>query len=473
MLLLFNTLTRSKQPFEPLREGRVGLYTCGPTVYDFAHIGNFRTFCFQDVLKRYLKYKQYQVLHVMNITDVDDRIIQNARAKGVSLREYTHQYAEAFLEDLDSLAIQRPDVLAYATDHINEMVQLIRHLEANGLTYRSDDSVYFNISKFTNYGKLARLDFSGIRPGARVETDRYDKEDARDFALWKARREGEDYWATELGDGRPGWHIECSAMSMRYLGETFDIHSGGIDLVFPHHENEIAQSEGATGRTFVRYWVHGEHLLVNGETMSKSKNNFYTLRDLLEKGFDPSAIRYLLTSVHYRKPLNFTFDGVQQAAVSIRRIHDFVDRLGQVRRSPSASEQAAKAVVAAREHFERAMDEDLNTSAALAAVFDLIRETNSLLDAEAVGQEDAEKVLEFLRQSDSVFGVFFKLSAELLDSEIERLIEERRQARQARNFSRADEIRVLLADRGILLEDTKDGTRWKRSLTQPLMAERQ
>jgi cysteinyl-tRNA synthetase len=467
MLFLHNTLSRSKQAFDPIRTDRVGFYTCGPTVYDFAHIGNFRTFTFQDVLKRYLKYRGYPVLHVMNITDVDDRIIQNARNLNLSLKEYTQRYAQAFLEDLDSLGIQRPDVLAYATDHIQEMVTLIQKLESNGLTYRMDESVYFNISRFSGYGKLARLDFAGIKPGARVETDRYDKEDARDFALWKSRREGEDFWETALGDGRPGWHIECSAMAMKYLGDSFDIHSGGIDLVFPHHENEIAQSEGASGKPFVKYWVHGEHLLVNGETMSKSKNNFFTLRDLLEKGFDPMALRYLLCSVHYRMPLNFTFEGVQQAATALRRIQDFIERLeGQQNPLPPSS-QTAELLKQAREAFEAAMDDDLNSSAALAALFGLLRDTNSLFDSGLIGKEDALLVLYFFRQADSVFGTFFRCRDEILDGEVERLIEERIQARKNRNFAQADAIRKELTARGILLEDGREGTRWKRILRQP------
>lgn len=471
MLFLFNTLTRSKVPFEPLEEGKVRLYTCGPTVYDFAHIGNFRTFCYQDILKRYLAYKKFEIMHVMNITDVDDRIIERAKIRGISLQDYTRQYSEAFLEDLDSLGIERPNVLAYATEHIDDMVKLIGRLKDNGLTYEMDGSIYFDISKFHQYGKLARLDFEGIRPGARIETDRYDKEDARDFALWKARREGEDYWDTTLGEGRPGWHIECSAMSMKYLGETFDIHSGGIDLVFPHHENEIAQSEGATGKPFVRYWVHGEHLLVNGETMSKSKNNFFTLRDLLEKGIDPAAIRYLLASVHYRRQLNFTFDGLHQAAVSIRRVQDCIDRLSAAPPREEASPGVGKLLEETRSRFEHALDDDLNTSAALAAVFDLVRDANSRLDTGVLRAEDAEKILGLLREMDAVFAVFFHRREEMLDSEIERLIEERVQARQSREFNRADEIRDRLAKRGILLEDTKEGTRWKRDLSQPTTAE--
>ncbi len=468
MLHLYNTLSRSKEAFQPLKAGMAGLYTCGPTVYDYAHIGNFRTFTFQDVLKRYLQYCGYAVRHVMNITDVDDRIIQNARERGVGIRDYTRHFAQAFFEDLEALGIQKPDQFCYATEHIPEMVSLIRRLEEKGVAYRQDDSVYFNVSRFPGYGKLAHIDFAGIKPGARVDTDKYLKEDARDFALWKAPREGEDFWETEIGPGRPGWHIECSAMAMKYLGETFDIHSGGIDLVFPHHENEIAQSEAATGVPFCRYWVHGEHLLVNSETMSKSKGNFYTLRDLLDRGFDPAAIRYLLVSVHYRKQINFSFEGIQHAAVALRRIHDLIDRLAAVRQGAAGSRSLAEEAIAkARRGFESAMDDDLNASEALAAIFDLVREANTLLDQDQVGEEQARDIEAFLRRADSVFGTFFRRSELILDEEVEKLISERRQARLDRQFRRADEIREQLVRRGIVLEDTRDGTRWKRSLSAP------
>jgi cysteinyl-tRNA synthetase len=468
MLHLHNTLTRSKEAFHPLKAGSVGLYTCGPTVYDYAHIGNFRTFAFQDLLKRYLQYSGYTVRHVMNITDVDDRIIQNARERGVGIHEYTRHYAQAFFEDLNTLGIQKAEVFCYATDHIPEMVALIRRLEEKGMAYRQEESVYFNVSQFASYGRLAHIDFAGIKPGARVDTDKYLKEDARDFALWKAPREGEDFWETEIGPGRPGWHIECSAMALKYLGETFDIHSGGVDLVFPHHENEIAQSEGATGVTFCRYWVHGEHLLVNNETMSKSKGNFYTLRDLVSQGFDPAAIRYLLVSVHYRKTFNFSFEGIQQSATALRRIHDLIDRLAEVS-APAAesSSLVSEALDKARQGFENAMDDDLNASEALAAIFDMVREINSLLDQGRVGAEQARAVEAFLHQTDSVFGTFFMRSELILEEEVERLIAERRQARLDRQFRRADEIREQLAQRGIVLEDTREGTRWKRSLAGP------
>src|SRR5512136_1096492 len=309
MLKLHNTLTGADEELRTIEEGVVRLYTCGPTVYDYAHIGNFRTFCFQDLLRRYLVYRGFRVIHVMNITDVDDRIIQNARGQGMSLKDYTEKYTQAFFEDSRTLRIELPQLMPRATAHIPEMVALIKRLETNGYTYQKDGSIYFSISRFAGYGKLSKADFSGIQPGARVDTDKYDKEDARDFALWKAAKEGEDFWETDIGPGRPGWHIECSAMSMKYLGETFDIHCGGVDLIFPHHENEIAQSECATGRPFVRYWIHPEFLLVEGPKMAKSKGNFFTPRALLSARHAPEAIRYLLLSVNYRRQLNFTTDG--------------------------------------------------------------------------------------------------------------------------------------------------------------------
>ena len=327
MLRLHNTLTGNEEELRTIEEGVVRLYTCGPTVYDYAHIGNFRTFVFQDLLRRYLVYRGLRVKHVMNITDVDDRIIQNAHAQGMSLKDYTEKYTQAFFEDSRTLRIELPELMPRATAHIPEMVALIKRLEEKGYTYRKDGSIYFSISRFKDYGKLSKADFSGIQAGARVDTDKYDKENARDFALWKAPKEGEDFWETEIGPGRPGWHIECSAMSMKYLGETFDIHCGGADLVFPHHENEIAQSEAATGKPFVHYWLHPEFLIVEGEKMSKSLGNQFTLRDLLAKGPAPEAIRYLLLSVHYRRQLNFTWDGLQQAEASLQRLEEFVLRM--------------------------------------------------------------------------------------------------------------------------------------------------
>jgi cysteinyl-tRNA synthetase len=351
MLRIYNTLTNSKEEFCPAEPGVVRFYTCGPTVYDFAHIGNFRTFVFQDLLRRYLRFRDYRVIHVMNITDVDDRTIQMARTQGISLMEYTARYTEAFLEDSQKLGLQPPDFMPRATGHIPEMVQLIRRLEEGGYTYRRDGSIYFSIARFPEYGKLSKQDFKGMQAGARVDNDRYDKDEARDFVLWKARKEGDDFWETDIGPGRPGWHIECSAMSMKYLGESFDIHCGGIDLVFPHHENEIAQSECATGKPFVHYWVHPEFLVVEGEKMSKSLGNFFTLRDLLDQGHSPQAIRYLLLSVHYRKQLNFTMDGLRQAESSIQRLEDFRQRMTELADTSEPCPEFAAQVGSAQTSF--------------------------------------------------------------------------------------------------------------------------
>ncbi len=461
MLRLYNTLSNMKEDFLPGEDRWVRLYTCGPTVYDYAHIGNFRTFVFQDLLRRYLRYRSYQVLHVMNITDVDDRIIQNSKTQGIPLKEYTTRYTDAFLEDCKTLGIQPPDVMPRATDHIPDMVKLIRRLEERGFTYRRDGSIYFSISRFPEYGKLSKQDFSGIQPGARVDSDRYGKDEARDFVLWKAPKEGEDFWETELGPGRPGWHIECSAMSMRYLGETFDIHCGGADLVFPHHENEIAQSECATGKPFVRYWVHPEFLVVEGEKMSKSLGNFFTLRDVLAKGHWPEAIRYLLLSVHYRKQLNFTADNLHQAHSSIKRLENFGLRMAEKADASEPCPSFVEQIQSAREKYVEEMDDDLNTSAALGVLFDFINMTFKMLDQGSLSLGDARAALEFVREVDQVFGVM-REPQELLDSEILERIEERLAARRRRDFAEADRIRDWLTSQGIQLEDTREGTRWKR-----------
>jgi cysteinyl-tRNA synthetase len=461
MLKLYNTLTGAIEEFQPLEEGVVRLYTCGPTVYEFAHIGNFRTFTFQDLLRRYLRYRGYRVRHVMNITDVDDKTIRNAREQGVSLKEYTVRYTEAFLEDCRALRLELPDLMPRATDHIPEMVRLIRTLEDRGLTYRREGSVYFSIAQFPGYGKLSRKDFSGMQSGLRVDSDEYAKDDIRDFVLWKAPKDGEDFWETELGPGRPGWHIECSAMSMKYLGETFDIHCGGVDLIFPHHENEIAQSEAATGKPFVRYWVHPEFLLVEGEKMSKSKGNYFTLRDLLAEGHSPEAIRYLLLSVNYRRQLNFTIDGLRQAQASIQRLEDFALRMKEKADSAPPCEGFAILVEKARRSFVEALDEDLNTSAALAAVFDFVRAVYQESERGGTCGGDAAAALQFLREVDGIFGVL-RSQPDLLDEDIHRKIEERQAARRRRDFAEADRIRDWLISQGIQLEDTREGTRWKR-----------
>ncbi len=461
MLKLHNTLTNTDEEFHPVEEGVVRFYTCGPTVYDYAHIGNFRTFVFQDLLRRYLEYRNYRVIHVMNITDVDDKTIRNARTQGMTLRDYTTKYTEAFVADCKAMRIEMPGLMPRATEHIPEMVALIKKLEEKGYTYRKDGSVYFNIAQFPGYGRLSKADFSGALIGASVDADKYDKENARDFVLWKAKKEGEDSWETDIGPGRPGWHIECSAMSMKYLGETFDIHCGGVDLIFPHHENEIAQSECATGKPFVRYWVHPEFLIVEGEKMSKSLGNFFTLKDLLDKGYSPEAIRYLLLSVHYRKQLNFAMDGLHQAQASIQRLEDFMIRAREITNSEEPTVEFAAEVKIAREKFIEAMDADLNTSAALAVVFDLVRLAYQKDSQKALNGGDARIAVDFLKEIDSVYNILRPQPA-MLDEEIAQQIEARQAARKRRDFAEADRIRQLLLSKGIQLEDTKDGVRWKR-----------
>jgi cysteinyl-tRNA synthetase len=466
MLKFFNTLSGRLEEFRPITEGEVRLYICGPTVWDYAHIGNFRSLAvFGDLLRRYLKYKGYRLTHVMNITDIEDRIIKFSREQGKSIDDYTAKYIEALWEDFDALGAERPDITPRATRHIPEMVEIIRRLEEKGHAYESDGSYYFRITSFPEYGKLSKINFAGNIAGAseRVDTDKYEKEDARDFALWKAQDEpDEPAWDTALGKGRPGWHIECSAMSMKYLGETFDIHAGGIDLVFPHHENEIAQSEGATGRQFARFWLHAEHLKVEGESMSKTRGNYYTFRDLREKGFDPFAIRYLLLSVPYNKQLNFTFDGLRGAEKTVESLRTFRSRLRDAR-TESGSNPELKAVAArSLEQFESGMDDDLNTSVALAAIHDLKTEVNKALDGCTLRADDRADVLALIERFNSVLNIFPEEQAVLLDEDIQRLIDERQQARHRRDFARADEIRDQLSSLGITLEDTRDGVRWKR-----------
>jgi cysteinyl-tRNA synthetase len=468
-----NTLSGRKEPFVPLHPGQVRIYTCGPTVYDYAHIGNFRTFVFQDILRRFLRSRGFQVMQVMNFTDVDDRIIARAAAAGVGIREYTDEYIEAFLADRRALGLEMPEHMVRATDHIGDMVQLIERLNAKGVTYVSDGSTYFRISKFPDYGKLSKVDLSGIQAGARVDVDRYDKADARDFALWKAPKPGEFFWETPIGPGRPGWHIECSAMAMKYLGDTLDIHTGGVDLMFPHHENEIAESEAATGKPFVRYWLHAEFLLVDFEKMSKSLGNFYTMRDLLRRGTKPSSLRFLLASVPYRRQLNFTEDSLRQAASSVERLRNFVARVRNGK-FPAGSSGMSGRAERARQEFEQGLEDDLNTAQALAAIFDLVREANTSMDRGDFRQDDAAPVLRTLEAFDAIFAVLGDDDVEKLrslgienaapdDTEIEALVAERQAARKSRDFAKADRIRQQLAERGILLEDTRDGAiQWKR-----------
>jgi cysteinyl-tRNA synthetase len=471
-----NTLTDRTEPFVPLVKGEVRAYTCGPTVYDFAHIGNFRTFVFQDVLRRYLKSRGYRVIQVMNLTDVDDRIIQKAAARGVSIREYTDKYIQAYLDDRQALNLEPPEYVARATEHIDDMVELIQRLTAQGVTYTSEGSIYFRISKFPDYGKLSKIDVAGMQTGARVDVDRYDKDNARDFALWKAPKPGEHFWETPIGPGRPGWHIECSAMAMKYLGETLDIHSGGVDLTFPHHENEIAQSEAATGKPFSLYWLHAEHLLVDQEKMSKSMGNFATLRELFAHGHKPSSVRFLLASVPYRRQLNFTPESLQGAASSVERLRTFAARIRSGKFPEGASPAMAERVAKSREDFDRGLADDLNTAQALAATFDLVRDVNTAMDRGELRQADAAAVLAALESFDAIFAVLRDDDGEKLqalglasdspslgDAEIEALVAERQAARKRRDFAASDRIRGQLAERGVILEDSRDGgVRWKR-----------
>jgi cysteinyl-tRNA synthetase len=465
MLKIRNTLSGRVEEFHPITEGEVRFYYCGPTVWNYGHIGNFRSAVAADVVRRYFKFKGYQVLHVMNITDVDDRIIAKSLEAGQSLDEYTAIYIDALWEDFDALGCERPEVVPRATRHIPEMVEIIEKLLATGHAYRSGDSIYYRIASFPDYGKLSKINFAGNIAGAseRVDTDKYDKEDARDFALWKEpSSEIEPSWDASIGRGRPGWHIECSAMSMKYLGETFDIHLGGIDLVFPHHENEIAQSEGATGKQFVHYWMHFEHLKVEGETMSKSKGNYYTFRDVVARGFSAAGIRYFLLSVPHNKQLNFTFDALAGAEKTVASLRDFRARLSEAKTEPGSNDELHEAAVRALKGFEDGMDDDFNTSIALAAVHNLAREVNTALARKKVREDNKRELLELLARVDSVLNVLGEQQREMLDSEVQSLLDERQEARHRRDFGRADEIRIELANRGIILEDTKDGVRWKR-----------
>jgi len=459
----YNTLTRTKDVFEPLEEGKVGLYTCGPTVYDYAHIGNFRAYVAQDLLKRHLQYRGFHVTHVMNLTDIEDKIIRTCQETGESRESLTGRYIQAFYEDMDTLGIERADHFPAATDHIPEMVDMIKKLRDGGHTYELDGSTYFRLSTFPEYGKLSHFDLSQLQTGAsgRVDADEYTTEDARDFALWKAYEEadGDIYWETELGKGRPGWHIECSVMSMKYLGPTFDIHCGGEDLVFPHHENEIAQSVCTTGKPFARYWLHNAYLIVENKKMSKSLGNFFTLRDLVEKGHDPMAIRWVLLATHYRMPNNFTFEALDAAKESLNRIRDFRLRLRDVQADGDTLEEET---VQCEKTFGEALDDDLNISAALAAVFDFIRATNKRMDDEALGAEGAGQALALLDRLDTVTGLFGDAAEESPPEEIVELVNERQRARREKDFARADQIRDQLAAAGWVVEDTPDGARIKR-----------
>jgi cysteinyl-tRNA synthetase len=460
---IFNTLTRRTEELTPLEPGHVRLYTCGPTVYDYAHIGNFRTYVWEDLLRRTLKFLGFRVTQVMNITDIEDKIIAKAIAQGVGLQAVTEPFVAAFFEDLLVLGIERAEHYPRATEHIPEMIAIAQALEAKGLTYVSQGSLYFRIDAFLTYGRLSNLQNREIKVGARVDSDEYDKDDARDFVLWKAHKEGEPSWESPYGAGRPGWHLECSAMSMKYLGESFDLHTGGVDNIFPHHENEIAQSEGATGHPFVKYWMHAAHLMVDGEKMAKSKGNFYTVRDLIAKGHDPRAIRYLLLTTHYRTPLNFTFEALAKAGGELARFDALSARLAEGRRPEGRDEGFDAKVAAIEDEIRAALGDDLNVSGAQGALFRLVREANAALDRNELPAESARGLTETLSRLDAVFGVIAGKAPGLLDPEIEALIASRQASRKAKDFKESDRIRDLLAGKGIVLEDTPSGVRWRRS----------
>ena len=491
-LRLFNTMSSQVEEFRPLQGSEVRMYACGPTVYDYGHIGNFRTFVAVDLLRRFFRQSGYTVRHVMNITDVDDKIIRNSARDGVTVQQYTAKYEQAFLEDAAMINIEQPEIVR-ATQHIPEMADFVAKLVDKGIAYRTDDgSYYFRIEKFPQYGKLSKRDFSGMRDGARVDVDEYDKDSARDFALWKAPKPGEASWETPIGPGRPGWHLECSVMSMEELGESFDLHAGGEDLIFPHHENEIAQSESLTGKTFARFWFHARFLLVEGEKMSKSLGNFFTLRDLVLKGHKPSSLRYLLTSVPYRNQLNFTFDGLKQAAVSVERLRNFRLRLSSGSFPAGETPEMQSLASSTVDRMRAALDDDLNTAQAQAAIFDMVRQANTAFDSSGMKSGDVPPLLTALTKFDEIFAVLddddgAKMkrvlhwaiaegrendlspelrealqSAESSDADIEQKIAEMKAARSARDFKKSDALRAELAEAGILVEITKDGIRWRR-----------
>ncbi|TKJ41123.1 cysteine--tRNA ligase [candidate division LCP-89 bacterium B3_LCP] len=475
-LRFYNTFTRRKEPFKPIIADEVRMYTCGPTVHDFAHLGNYRAYIFEDILRRTLKFFGYSVIQVMNLTDVDDKTIRKSRERGVTLQEYTREYTESFFEDLDALRIERAEFYPEATKHIPEMVELIEKLIANGHTYETDGSIYFRISSFPAYGRLANVKLDDLRSGVRVDSDEYEKEDVRDFALWKSWTpdDGDVFWDTSIGKGRPGWHIECSAMSTKYLGEHFDIHSGGVDNIFPHHENEIAQSLCGYGGDFVNVWMHNAHLMVNSEKMSKSLNNFFKLKEVTSTGISPRAVRYFLLSAHYRQPLNLVYDpdnnitdSFDAASGALDRIDEFRTKLAELQKQGEDSGEAGDDILdiidKARSSFKGALGNDLDISGALGALFGMIKDVNRLLDEAQVTAVDAVALDDLLMDWDRVLGVIRPEERGEIDVErIEALIEERKQARQAKDFARSDEIRDLLASEGIIIQDTPGGVRWRK-----------
>jgi cysteinyl-tRNA synthetase len=460
----FNSFTREKEKFVPIEKGKVKMYTCGLTVYDFGHIGNYRAFIFEDLLRRWLEYRGFKVTQVMNLTDVDDKAIKASIKNKVPLKEYTERYTRAFFEDVATLNIEKAEHYPKATEHIPEMVALITKLIEKGYAYKGEDgSIYYEVSKFKDYGKLANIKVENLKLGSRVKVDEYAKEEAQDFALWKAWNEedGDAFWEAPFGKGRPGWHIECSAMSMKYLGETLDIHCGGVDNLFPHHENEIAQSEAATGKKFVNYWLHNEHLLIDGRRMAKSLGNYYTVRDLVTKGYDPKSIRYLLLATHYRQQVNFTFEGLEAAKNTLDRLTNFVHRLLDSD-GKGSGEQLKLLIGQVQNGFENAMDDDLNISVALAALFDFIRDINNLIDGNMLSKEEAHEVHSLMLRFDRVLGVIGEIKKEeKLPKEAEELIRRREEARKAKDWKTADDIRQQLKAMGILIEDTSQGVKWR------------
>ncbi len=460
----YNTLHRKKEEFFPMDNKHVKLYTCGPTVYNFAHIGNFRAYIFEDLLKRFLLYKGYKVTQVMNLTDIEDKIINAIRGKNITANEYTQKYKDSFFNDLDTLGIHKAEVFPAATEHIPEMVKMIQVLLNKGIAYKTeDDSVYFKVSAYPEYGKLANLNIEEMQKGNRVENDEYEKEELRDFALWKGYKEedGNVFWETELGKGRPGWHIECSAMSSKYLGNHFDIHCGGVDNIFPHHENELAQSQAATGEKFVNYWMHCEHLIVDGKKMSKSLNNFYSLQYILDQGYTPEAIRLTLLSTHYKQKLNFTFEKVKTSEKNIRRIKDFYSSLNNF--EEHIVPVFEKLISSTHNKFDSFLSDDLNISGAIGTIFNMIKEVNSYLKKGKISKKDVSDIQEFLRKVDTILNVckYDEVAEGLTDEEI-KLIEERSFARKNKNWAESDRIRDIFLEKGIILKDGPNGTIWTK-----------
>ena len=452
MLKVYNTLTKKIEEFKPIKDKTVGIYSCGPTVYNYVHIGNLRAFLFYDLLRRYLKYKGFKVKQVMNITDIDDKTIKGAKAEKTSLNKFTRKYEKIFFEDLKKLNVEKFEKYPRATEHINEMVEIIESLLKNGIAYKAEDGIYFSVAKFKNYGELPGIKLKQIEAGVRIKKDEYEKEEAHDFALWKFwdEEDGDVFWETKIGKGRPGWHIECSAMSTKYLGETFDIHTGGIDLVFPHHQNEIAQSEAYSGKKFVNYWMHNEHLMVDGKKMSKSLGNLYILNDLEAKGYDPTTIRYELIASNYRQRTNFTFEGLKASKAAVEKLINFIDLAKNKEDGKGIKEIIGKA----KKEFEEAMDEDLNISKALAVIFEFVKEANKI----GAGKKACKTMMDF----DNVLGVL-KHKEEKIPTNVKKLTEEREEARKTKNWSKSDELRDKIKELGFIVEDSDKGYRLKKA----------